>query len=381
MNQFLKVYDVELITKGPLFVGSGEEIKKKEYFYDKKNKKIIIPKRHKLYSSLSSMRLENAFEEYIMDPNDRRGLDVWMSNNKVNREVIKECTNYRLDCGDVMLDDKKKSRMQLMACIKDAYGCPYVPGSTLKGLLRTIILTELVKDNNSCVNEKKELLNWSLAPLYNKYDRNNDTKRIGKVTEKIEKKILTTKEKDGVELEKEYDLLSGLVVSDSDALSTDDLTVCQKVDLNISGKENRLPLLRECIKPGTKIKFRITIDNSVLKIDKEYIEKAIAHFNEMVNNILVSKFEFKDSRSSSLIWLGGGSGYISKTITYQMLGDRSVDFVSKMFDERLFCNKKEKPKHINDRRYGVSPHTLKITYYKGRKYQFGLCDIKLIETI
>ena len=118
-----------------------------------------------------------------------------------------------------------------------------------------------------------------------------------------------------------------------------------------------------------------------LKIDKEYIEKAIEHFNEMVNNILVSKFEFKDSRSSSLIWLGGGSGYISMTITYQMLGDRSVDFVSKMFDERLFCNKKEKPKHINDRRYGVSPHTLKITYYKGRKYQFGLCDIKLIETI
>ena len=353
MNQFLKVYDVELITKGPLFVGSGEEIKKKEYFYDKKNKKIIIPKRHKLYSSLSSMRLENAFEEYIMDPNDRRGLDVWMSNNKVNREVIKECTNYRLDCGDVMLDDKKKSRMQLMACIKDAYGCPYVPGSTLKGLLRTIILTEFVKDNNSCVNEKKELLNWRLAPLYNKYDRNNDTKRIGKVTEKIEKKLLTIKEKDGVELEKEYDLLSGLVVSDSDALSTDDL----------------------------KIKFRITIDNSVLKIDKEYIEKAIEHFNEMVNNILVSKFEFKDSRSSSLIWLGGGSGYISMTITYQMLGDRSVDFVSKMFDERLFCNKKEKPKHINDRRYGVSPHTLKITYYKGRKYQFGLCDIKLIETI
>ena len=36
----MKVYKLDLLVKGPLFVGSGMELLKKEYYYDRVNKKI-----------------------------------------------------------------------------------------------------------------------------------------------------------------------------------------------------------------------------------------------------------------------------------------------------------------------------------------------------
>lgn len=41
MNSYLKNYTIELATLAPVFIGSGEQLGKKEYIYDKYEKKSL----------------------------------------------------------------------------------------------------------------------------------------------------------------------------------------------------------------------------------------------------------------------------------------------------------------------------------------------------
>ena len=42
---------------------------------------------------------------------------------------------------------EEKGKLQVMTCITDPYGNPYVPGSSLKGMLRTILLSRDILQN------------------------------------------------------------------------------------------------------------------------------------------------------------------------------------------------------------------------------------------
>ena len=51
------------------------------------------------------------------------------------------------------------------------------------------------------------------------------------------------------------DLLCGLRIGDSEPLRVDDLALCQKIDVTRDGVDKRLPILRECVRPETEIRF------------------------------------------------------------------------------------------------------------------------------
>ena len=74
--------------------------------------------------------------------------------------------------------------MQIISFIKDAYGKPYIPGSSIKGMLRTILLcydilnnknkknNPLCKFTNDLKNIKKKNIN--IFPMVIKNGRNNE---------------------------------------------------------------------------------------------------------------------------------------------------------------------------------------------------------------
>ena len=55
MKSPLKVYDIELTVKGPVFVGDGQELKKKEYIKLRGSNKVVIPKLDRMYADLCYM--------------------------------------------------------------------------------------------------------------------------------------------------------------------------------------------------------------------------------------------------------------------------------------------------------------------------------------
>ena len=81
----------------------------------------------------------------------------------------------------------------------------------------------------------------------------------------------------------------------------------------------------------------------------------------------------KDEKNA--FYLGGGSGYVSKTVTYSLFNeDNATKVVSKILNE-VFTQKYKPSANKDDEVLGVSPHTLKCTYYLENLCQMGLCRI------
>ena len=144
-----------------------------------------------------------------------------------------------------MCFDGKKSR-EIHTFIKDAYGCPYVPGSSVKGMLRTILLAgKILKNPERFQNNKVQ---------FQKKLRSKDGGKRDKYLSQEIKDLETaafhklSRREDEID-DAVNDIFSAIRISDSKPLSTEDLILCQKVDLSLNGGEHDLPMVRECLRP------------------------------------------------------------------------------------------------------------------------------------
>ena len=174
------------------------------------------------------------------------------------------------------------------------------------------------------------------------------------------------------------DIMKGIIISDSKPLSLEDLTVCQQIDHHVRGMKKRLPIMRECIRPGRKIEFTMTIDESLNQSTDETILKAVREFLKIYNKFL-RKFK-KQNYEKDIIYVGGAVGFVSKTILYDIFeDDEAIRNVSKIFDKTLVRSIARQHKHNSDHRMGASPHAMRGTECEGKECEFGKCEIQIEE--
>lgn len=368
MNDYLKVYDVTLKTRGPVYIGSGSSLSKKEYIYMERARKIVVPNLKKMYMDLRKMHKEHSYEQYMLEES-RIGLYDWIRNEGIDLAYIDKWQDYTLNCEDSFIDKRK---LEVMTFIKDAYGKPYVPGSSLKGMLRTVILAEDLVNNESKYNKVRREVEES-SRQYSK----NKKSYLSRETRNLEVECYNLLDRDEKRNNAVNDIMSGIKVSDSEPLDTNDIILCQKIERHIDGRDKSLNILRECIKPNIEIKFAITIDTSLCDIDDSAIMKAIELFATKYYVNFSRKYQntFKPLKKS--VWLGGGVGFTSKTVINQLCKENGLRVTSKiletLFPDKNFGNNKARHRHDEDVRLGVSPHILKVTKYNGNYYQFGEC--------
>ncbi len=371
MREYLKYYRVTMRTLAPVFVGSGREIGKKEYIFLNRSK-VGIPDIQKLYAEMRKRGLGSQFEDYLLGYN-QVSLTDWFKRQNIRMNEIEPIINYKLDCGDAVLE-KGGNRLQVMECIKDPYGKPYIPGSSLKGMFRTIFLgADMLRSAKKYGREKTDFLqNMEIKKNRSSYLKRemNDLEGIAFRTLQRER----TKPRDAVN-----DILQGFVVSDSEPLSVDDLVLCQKVDWHTNGIERKIPILRECIKPNITIRFNITVDTQICSITKEEILGEVKDFIGSYNRNFEDAFSEMGKPGERDVFLGGGCGFVSKTVLYPLLGkEKGLETAMKIFEK---TNVPRQHKHFRDKEYGASPHMLKCTKYQGRNYQMGLCRIEKMECV
>lgn len=108
--------------------------------------------------------------------------------------------------------------------------------------------------------------------------------------------------------------------------------------------------------------------------------EAVQRFSERYQEAFLSKFTGNHTISDRTVFLGGGSGFVSKTMIYSLFEGREAVAVTKDIFEKTEApskNKNEKDKHAKDMIYGVSPHILKCTRYQGKEYMMGQCEMTL----
>lgn len=367
MRDFLKPYRIKLTTVGPLYIGSGIAIGKKEYIFDSNLKKVYVPDMKKMYHWIVQNGYQKSFEKYMLE--ETAGFDKWLERNRIRPSDWKNWIAYTLDSSDAVSDTK--SKIEIQTFIKDSCGCVYVPGSSLKGALRTILLgAELIKKRDE-MGEVIRRVKTAEFRGRNSYLSAEEEMIKLKVFHKAQK---TDKRKDIVN-----DCMSGLRISDSRPISTDCLTLCKKIDERPDGKKKEINVLRECIKPGTELIFDLTFDETQFDGKAENLLKAVEIFGRNYMDCFNRMFASGDKIEKNMIYLGGGSGYVSKTVTYPLLGANAVRDVSRIIDAPLPRKIKDQHKHADDIKIGISPHTIKKTVYNKKKYSFGLCKFSIEE--
>ena len=370
MGKELQHYTITLHTEGPVFIGSGRTIGKKEYIYDRYANKVHIPNMEKMFAYFMKRGLLALYEEYLL--NGKIDFVYWLKDNRITEREVMPWIAYTMDSGDAVIE--QKSKKEILTSVKDAYGCPYVPGSSLKGALRTVLLGAVViRKNEAFAEERKRMLDINMKDSP-KFVTRNLQNNAAQTEQHMFNRL---KRNDKRKADAVNDIMCGLRIGDSEPLSVDDLTLCQKIDVTKDGHEQSLPIFRECIKPQTDIRFPMTINPEYFPYSPKQIVQAATIFAQNYDKCFLEKFPLNGISGGGNLYLGGGCGYVSKTVSYPLLGENGVKRVSEIIDSTLNRDAKIKHKHREDKNKGVSPHMLKCTQYDGRLYEMGACTLSI----
>ncbi len=436
MSDYLKTYKITLKTVGPVFIGRGSEINKKEYIYDENEGKIYIPDFGKMTRFLEEKGLLTEFESFLLrkyeqdgkknnsnkgnkplatndrlnkgvnSTNNRKNnnyknnaenkklnignrtfngtsynsankqrndnnsgfyLNQWLESHGISIEMRKSWVSYSVDCKGLDLKNKPLKTLQMF--IKDAYGCPYIPGSSLKGALRTAFeAADILQNGSKYVDVSSNLLDKRNAD-YSKIDGDLSYLSFGDLSK---------------DQAASNDCMRGIIVSDSEPLNTDQLIICQKIDFNIKGKTNLLPLIRECLKPGTEVTFDLTVDPEIAKISPEDILSCVNIFFNHNKENFDKHFKNRYLQCENPIYIGGGAGFQTKTVLsplFSLVPEKQGEWLQRTGDIiGHSLAKDQKSLHANEKKYHRSPHVIKRTLYNGKEYPFGLCSLKIDPT-
>ncbi len=271
----------------PIHIGNGEKYTSREFIYE--NGHFYFPDMGKFYNRMVEKGYDQKFERFLQEtkPNARNNrLISFLEDNRISDRNF---GGYRIIETELETNNnylRGGALNQVSKFIRDPFGNPYIPGSSLKGAIRTILMnTNPDWNNENVVKDKKE--NKSLIPWGAKKGQNYD------------------------------DLFNTIRVSDSKPFRNDSLILVQKWDHKANPSLAKpLPLYREAIAPLTKINFTITTTTKEAGILMEELGQRAQAFYKEYKNFFLSDFPENKIQPNIQypIYLGAGSGAWTKTI-------------------------------------------------------------------
>lgn len=370
MKQYghLKEYNVTLKTIGPVSIGSGQSFSKKEYIFKRETSTFIFLNMPFLGEICRKKGLEKKFVDFLLDP-QAKDLYRFFKDNRLNENDYAKAVLYEVHSFDEHLNGHDAKEVQVF--MQNGRGEFYIPGSSVKGAVRTAILTNMLLDEKGKNREKYiESIEKSLNGNIRKYQDITEPRLFNSLN-------VTERRSDALN-----SIMRGIIVSDSAPISEQDMTIVQKVDYTLGGKEKRLPLFRLCVKPQTEIKLTITFDERILArsgINAEYVLKALwRQYNwnfKYFDGIFPTLGKSNDTNNieAPLFYLGGGSGFPSKTFVTAHVGSKE----GLKFTSRILAAQFRSHHHEKDEDLKVSPHVRKIAVYQNKRLPMGLCRFKM----
>lgn len=371
-GSYLKTYQITLTALSPVHIGGGEKINKKEYIYDKQKDVIYYPKMRDLIGALKKRGLIESYERFLKGAQN----DLFTFLVEKNNIDSAAWRGEPISVSDIT-DTKDKPFNEINTFIKDAYGMPYIPGSSIKGAFRAVILIEAAR---------RARRNGKVFTLPD--PKSKKPPREAKAVESTLLNVLGRKA--GKKDDAVNDCLAAFRFSDSKPINRSALTICRKIDLPVSSKNSepkKLPTFRECLKPQTKITLTVTVDTALLE-KTPYADifeqngakflNLLASFNKEYQRAFRSYFNTANILplgTANALYIGGGTGFLTKTMLLGITDDKTrLNYTAEYLNGRFY-----KHKHLSGKTSGVSPHILKITEYNGKMYEMGKCGAEIID--
>ena len=284
---------MKLITFSPLHIGDGGELIPFEYIQEDNKIKVypfdyFIDKLYETYKDPKDL-LPKLIE--LKEIATKAGLKENLK-NYFKRAKISIPSKY-----EITTKVNIPAENNIKTFIKNLEG-PYIPGSEIKGALRTVFLYGILKNDIKKKNQfltQLEQLKPEIKKLTNIYDEREKKmkkkeilNKLSELIENLEVKIFRANQKDA-----QYDLFKAVIISDSSPISYNDLYIDAIKVLNSS---RDLRSYSEVLKEGLKIKLNGFIDE---KIALEGL-KRLTIFDEKLKNQNIEKVTWQFLKESAI---------------------------------------------------------------------------------
>ena len=293
MKTDYRTFQFSLLAMAPIHIGNGEKYTSREFIYE--NGYFYFPDMGKFYNRMVEKGYDQKFERFLQETKPNAKNNRLISFLEDNRISDRNFGGYRIIETELETNNnylRGGALNQISKFIRDPFGNPYIPGSSLKGAIRTILMnTNPDWNNKNVVKDKKE--NKSLIPW-------------------------------GAKKGQEFnDLFNAIRVSDSEPFKNEQIILVQKWDYSAKSLTAKpLPLYREAIAPLTKINFTITTTTKEAGILMEELGQRAQAFYKEYKTFFLSDFPENKIQPNLQypIYLGAGSGAWTKTLFQQADG-------------------------------------------------------------
>lgn len=374
----LHVFDMVITPQAPLFIGSGKILSKKEYLFspEEQQNRVKLLDETAFFDLLLEKGLMDQYEAFAMEQDGSLWYFLTKTCGLTDTELKRrKVVRYELPVAQKGLLSSRYLK-ELHTFQRDMHGRAYIPGSSLKGALRTAWLVHTLRSEPDDIKEKRSAQDFSNRPTF------PESRYTGR--------LRVPPHKPNAALDS---IFRGIQVSDSGVIPDRDMVLTGRTLLSPRGDPKDLAMCQECVRPGTAIRFRITLDESILckykaPITEQSLMDSIRDFDAFYTETFESRFpqpglcnDIAAPPRGPHLFLGGGPGFFSKTLVYPYLEkdyNAALDWTQEYMKRVHSDRNTGRSKHDCDSELGISPHRMKYVRYAGKLYPAGFCTVSFL---
>ena len=316
-----------LTVVSPTNIGGPEKLTTKDYMYNYDAGEVYLLNNYEWFRFLARHNKLAEFEAYMQDemvrPNGRTMYD-WAKNAIGASQLTKDTLGSAI--GSIMKSSiynkgHKNSLNDITPQIRGANGDVYIPGSSIKGVIDSAIISHMLRNNKVFrSNVQREL-----RKVLDVYKRKNARSLFKDIFKMVNLAILKHIH---VLTNNEGKPFKGILASASRGVSVSDAMPMGAIQTEVLKKEDScidedgthaISVHRECILPNQKFSFTVTLDTAMTKeIGITSIDQVLDILQEdfdATHKLLASKFKkvspsvFK-ALDSANAYIGSNTGFI-----------------------------------------------------------------------
>jgi CRISPR-associated protein Csm5 len=325
----------------PLHVGSGEKLRRKD-FAQRGDQLFVVDSRKLLERIGISPRLSEDFLAFCED--EQKRLSDFLTESRIRFEDVKAYQIAALG----------RVGREIFAFIKTIDGFPFLPGSSIKGALRSAVLQYAFLSQEALFNDVRRDVTGKMETLEGELKQ--DPKARNRITKKWKQKISDAIEQSFFGPDQHHDLMRCIQIADSRPVDSARLQVAEVKVLSTSGSQllikqtkagRDVPINPEVIRKGTvfecplsfhvnllsngepsrRLKFHPKSDTILSfpvachKVAERLIQQEIAFYRNYGQTELTGWYQKLQHQltqlkpNQCLLHVAWGSGFDAKTVT------------------------------------------------------------------
>ena len=376
---------LSLTIVSPTNIGGPEKLTTKDYMYNYDAGEVYLLNNYEWFRFLARHNKLAEFEIYMQNemvrPNGRTMYD-WAKNTIGASQLTKDILGSAIRSimkTSIYNEGRKNSLNDITPQLRGANGEVYIPGSSIKGVIDSAIISHMLRNNKGFrSNVQREL-----SRILDIYMRKNSRSLFNDILKSVDKIIL---EHIHVLTKNDGKQFKGILASAFRGVSVSDAMPIEPIKTEVLKKEDtcveedgthEISVHRECILPNQKFSFTVTLDTAMTKeIGITSIDQVLDILQEdfdATHKLLASKFKkvspsiFKALEPANA-YIGSNTGFIQKSIIMAAFTDdekTGIDIIRAILDMNF-----KKAKHATKDSF-MAPRAMKLVKWNGHYYEMG----------